>query len=467
MGNKKKGNRFFRKIWVASYHMLKFLTREMWHIEKGEVKGIKRFYVNTLKSLYMAIQGFVENDLSSRASALTYSTVLAIVPLLAVLVSVAKGFGVSDTLQTFLIDYFPSHTEELLRAFDFVDNYLQQVKGGLFLGIGLIFLLYTVFSLLSTIENAFNSVWETTQGRSIKSKLTTYFAMLFLLPIFITVSSGITLTLSTIQNSFMKDYMLIGRMTSFLLHLAPFVLVVFSFVVIFMVLPNVKVHFGPALISGFLAGVAYQVFQMLYISGMLWISKYNAIYGSFAAFPLLLLWMQLTWLITLFCAKLCYSIQNVNKFMYEREVKSVSRRYTDFVTILIMSLIVQRFVNPLNQEPYTVDDLSQECRIPVKLTTVILRRLLELRLIVEVKIEGDSRTGNFYPAVDPETLTVGSLLQRLDCMGSENFKVDMEKYQYEWNLTLASRDSFMGGEVDTLLKNLPLGFKRKPIMGQA
>ena len=104
----------------------------------------------------------------------------------------------------------------------------------------------------------------------------------------------------------------------------------------------------------------------------------------------------------------------MNKFTYEKEVTKVSRRYTDFLTVLIMAHIVQRFVDPKSQEPYTVEQLADQCRIPVKLTTMIVRQLLALNLIVEVKYTKQSRTGNYYPAVDPETLTVGSLIARLD-----------------------------------------------------
>ncbi|MCI6154018.1 MAG: YihY/virulence factor BrkB family protein [Bacteroidales bacterium] len=457
MAKKSKFQRFIRKCRILMIQFVEFVSMDMWHIDKDEVFGLRRIGINALKSLYMAVKGFIQGDLQSRASALTYSTVLAIVPMLAVLVGIAKGFGVQDTLSRFLLDYFPTHTDEITKSLHFVENYLSRVKGGLFLGIGLIFLLYTVFNLLSTIENVFNRIWETTKGRTFKDKVTSYFTMIFLLPVMITVSSGITLTMTTIQNSFMKDFVILGSMTTFLLKLVPFVLIVFTFVAIFMALPNVKVRFVPALLSGLLAGASFHLFQMLYINGMLWISTYNAIYGGFAAFPLLLLWMQLTWIITLFCAKLCYAIQNVNKFTYEKEVTRVSRRYSDFLTVLIMAHIVQRFVDPKHLAPYTVEQLADQCRIPVKLTTMIIRQLLALRLIVEVKNTKQSKTGNYYPAVDPETLSVGSLIARLDSFGSENFKVDKNKYMKEWDLTIASREALVDGSTAVLLKNLPLG----------
>lgn len=443
------------RYWVQRF--IRFVTNDMWYITEGEVFGLRRMGINALKSFYMAIKGFIADDLTGKASALTYSTVLSIVPLLAVLLGIAKGFGVQDIVYQALLDYFPSNREQLTHTFTFVDNYLGQVRSGVFLGFGLILLFYTVFNLLSTIERAFNDIWETPKSRSLKTKITSYFAMLFLLPIIITLSSGLTLAMSTIKNTFIKDYLLLAPMAEMLLRLAPFVLIVLTFVAMFMGMPNVKVRFLPALLAGLLAGVAFQTFQVMYINGMVWISKYNAIYGSFAAFPLLLLWMQLTWIIVLFCTKLCYAIQNVDKFSFEKERTTVSRRYSDFLTLLVAGHIVQRFIDPLQQRPHTAESISNLCRIPIRLTSVIIRQLLDLGIIVEVTYSDDPKMGYYYPAIDPEKLSVGMLIKGLDGVGSENFKVDRSRFAEEWHLTMAMRSGFETPSAEVLLKNLPLG----------
>lgn len=453
----KKKNRFFRKCTYLFNRIFFFITKDMWHIREHEVSGIHRLYINALKSIYMAIKGFVAENLTQKASALTYSTVLSIVPLLAVLLGIAKGFGIQDIFYKALLDYFPSHQEQLTRSFGFVDNYLDQVRSGIFLGFGLLLLLYTVFNLLSTIESAFNDIWETPKGRPLKAKITSYFTMLFLLPVIITVSSGLTLTMSTIKNSFIKDYIIIGPISELVLHLIPFVLIVFTFVGMFMAMPNVKVRFLPALLSGILAGIAFQTFQVMYINGMMWISKYNSIYGSFAAFPLLLLWIQLTWIIILFCAKLCYAIQNVDKFYYEKETTLVSRRYSDFLTILVAGHIIQRFVDISTQTPHTAESIANTCKIPIRLTMIIIRELIELGIIIEVNYPEDLKTGYYYPALDPDKISIGYIVQLLDAKGSENFKVDRQRYSTEWQLTLATRSGLKETSADTLLKDLPLG----------
>lgn len=457
VAGKKKKSRLLRKGEYLFYKSFFFITKDMWHIREHEVTGIHRMYIKALKSIYMAIKGFVAENLTQKASALTYSTVLSIVPLLAVLLGIAKGFGIQDIFFEALVDYFPSHQDQLGRSFAFVDNYLGQVRSGIFLGFGLVLLFYTVFNLLSTIENAFNEIWEKPQSRPLKAKILSYFAMLFLLPVIMTVSSGLTLAMSTIKNSFVKDYVILGPIAELILQVVPFVLIVFTFVGMFMAMPNVKVRFFPALLSGLLAGIAYQTFQMMYINGMMWISKYNAIYGSFAAFPLLLLWMQLTWIIILFCAKLCYAIQNVDKFYYEKETTLVSRRYSDFFTILVAGHIVRRFVEEDNLPPHTADSIADTCKIPIRLTMIIIRELIELGIIVEVNYPEDAKTGYYYPAIDPEKLSVGLLIQILDAKGSENFKVDRKRFAPEWELLLETRSGLKDPPASTLLKHLPLG----------
>lgn len=187
--------------------------------------------------------------------------------------------------------------------------------------------------------------------------------------------------------------------------------------------------------AGILSGIAFQFFQFIYISGQIWVSKYNAIYGSFAALPLLLLWLQLSWLICLFGAEISYASQNVKKFSFERDSKNISRRYKDFLTLLIASLIVKRFVK--GEKPYTADELSDAYRIPIRITTQILYQLTELHIIIEVNYGDDERVVHYQPAIDVNKITVSYLLTRMDEYGSENFKIDTSKlFSKEWKALL-------------------------------
>ena len=225
----------------------------------------------------------------------------------------------------------------------------------------------------------------------------------------------------------------------------------------FMALPNTRVKFLPALISGVIAGSAFQILQALYVSGILWISKYNAIYGGFAAIPLLLLWLQVVWTITLFSAKLCFSIQNVVNFTYAKDATNVSHRYQDFLTLLVMAHIVQRFLDHTEPEPHDIPSLSEACHLPISQTSEIITRLLEERLIIEVIYSDRDKKQCYSLAVDPEILTVGYLLDRMDRSGHRSLMLTQQKFSAEWDIIVASRRAFAEPPLTILLSDLPLG----------
>ena len=405
---------------------IRFVTYDIWRITENEVSGLKEIYINIIKTVILAVRGFQSENLQTKASALTYSTLLSIVPLLAVLLGIAKGFGFQGTVRQELFDYFPGHEMELNKAFEFVESYLAQAQGGVIIGVGLILLFYTVINLISSVEDTFNDIWQIQKSRPWYRKISDYLALFLVLPVLMTASSGLSIFMSTLQNSFLGQYLFFTPLVELFLHIAPYIITTLAFTGLYVSLPNTKVRFVNGLVAGFIAGCAFQLFQFIYISGQIWVSKYNAIYGSFAALPLLLLWLQLSWLICLFGAELSYASQNVKKFSFERDSKSISRRYKDFLTLLIASLIVKRFVK--GEKPYTADELSDAYRIPIRITTQILYLLTELNITIEVNYGNDDRVAYYQPAIDVNKITVSYLLTRMDEYGSENFKIDTSSF---------------------------------------
>lgn len=430
-----------------------FITYDIWRITENEVSGLKEIYINAIKTIILAIRGFQSENLQTRASALTYNTMLAIVPLLAVLLGIAKGFGFQNTVREELLDYFPGHQLELDKAFEFVDSYLAQAQGGVIIGIGLILLLYTVISLISSIEDTFNDIWQINKSRPWFRKISDYLALFVILPVLMTSSSGIAIFVSTLQNSFLQHYVFLTPIVELCLHITPYVFTSLAFAGLYIALPNTKVKVVNGLIAGIIAGCAFQFFQLVYISGQIWVSKYNAIYGSFAALPLLLLWLQLSWLICLFGAELSYASQNVKKFSFERDSKNISRRYKDFLTLLIASLIIKRFAN--GEKPYTADELSDSYRIPIRVTTQILYMLTELKIITEVMVGNDDRVIHYQPAMDINQISVSLLFEKIDRFGSENFKIDTKGvFNKEWKMLLKTREEMVRSNENILLKDL-------------
>lgn len=432
---------------------IRFVTYDIWRITENEVSGLKEIYINIIKTMILAVRGFQNENLQTKASALTFSSLLAIVPLLAVLLGVAKGFGFQGAVRQELFDYFPGHELELSKAFEFVESYLAQAQGGVIIGVGLILLFYTVINLISSVEDTFNDIWQIQKARPWYRKISDYLALFLVLPILMTASGGISIFISTLQTSFLNQFTFFTPIVQLILNIAPYVITTFAFTGLYISLPNTKVRFINGVIAGFLAGCAFQFFQFIYISGQIWVSKYNAIYGSFAALPLLLLWLQLSWLICLFGAEISYASQNVKKFSFERDSKNISRRYKDFLTLLLASLIVKRFVK--GDKPYTADELSDAYRIPIRITTQILYQLTALKIIIEVNYGEDERVVHYQPAIDVNQITVSYLLAKMDEYGSENFKIDTSSlFSKEWKALLKTREDVIKANSHILLKDL-------------
>ncbi|MDH8700680.1 membrane protein [Dysgonomonadaceae bacterium PH5-43] len=429
---------------------IKFITEDIWRASSRDLSNKKRKSYTVLKVIALAVRRYQEDDLQKSASALTYSTFLSLIPLLAVLLSIAKGFGFENIVESQLFQYFPGQKEMFSNVLDFVNSYMAHTKDGLFLGIGVVMLLYTVFNLISTIENTFNMIWQVPEGRTYARRITDYFSAFLLIPIFLVCSSGISIFFATTFTTLNK-YDVLAPISEVLITVVPIVITIIVFASLYMFMPNTKVQFKHALYAGIFAALGFQVFQYLYINGQIWVSKYNAIYGSFALIPLLLLWVQLSWVICLIGAEIAYAGQNVQNFEFERDSKNISRRYLDFLTLTITSLITKRFEK--GEKPYTAIEISNHYQIPIRLTNQVIFLLVDLGIINEVKEQDESP--NYQPAIDINQITVSYLFEKIDRYGSENFKVDNKKqFLPEWETILNSRLDTFEKNKDLLVKDL-------------
>ena len=249
----------------------------------------------------------------TQASALTYSTLLAIVPMLAVVFAIARGFGYNKYIEIWFREVLSSQPQVADVIVSFVNSYLVHTKSGIFLGVGLIFMLYTVLMLVNNVEETFNQIWQVNNSRPILRSFANYLAMFFLFPIIIVVSTGLSVFMETMADS-MDNLAVLGPFIHKLLQYSPYMLMSLFFIVLYVYMPNTEVRLSCAIIPGILAGIAMQVLQVVYIHSQIWVTGYNAIYGSFAALPLFMLWIQISWTICLFGAQLTYTNQNQNRF---------------------------------------------------------------------------------------------------------------------------------------------------------
>jgi membrane protein len=254
----------------------------------------------------------------TQASALTYSTLLAIVPMLAVVFAIARGFGYNKYIEMWFRELLASQPQVADVIVTFVNSYLIHTKSGIFLGVGLIFMLYTVLMLVNNVEETFNQIWQVNNSRPIIRSFANYLAMFFLFPIIIVISTGLSLFMETVADK-MDDIVILEPIINKLISFSPSMLMSLLFIFLYVYMPNTKVRFSCAIIPGILAGIAMNLLQIAYIHSQVWVTGYNAIYGSFAALPLFMLWVQISWAICLFGAQLTYTNQNLNRIGFNLE----------------------------------------------------------------------------------------------------------------------------------------------------
>lgn len=405
-------------LWSRINRNLRYIISGVWNDTRDH------WSVKMVKIINLSVQSFLDRDLQLRAASLTYSTVLAIVPALAMLFAIARGFGFQNLMQSELLRYFPSQRQALENALVYVDNYLSQASQGIFIGIGLIFLLWTLVSLMSNVENTFNHVWGITTRRSLQRKFTDYSALFLLLPVLIVCSAGISIFMSdAVQRVFEgKD---LSPMVHSLLSFMPTFISWIIFTAAYYMVPNTRVKLTGALCAGILCGTLFQVVQMLFMSGQIYVSKYNAIYGSFAFLPLMLVWMQISWLITLAGVVLTYAWQNFDSFVYRGKAQEVSPAYSRHLTLAVLALAAKRFKQ---RDGYlSRHELIYDYDIPGPLADSMLEQLQRAGLICAITGDKHDDDKAFQPACDPDDITIVMATNALADQGHSHFIVKADE----------------------------------------
>lgn len=421
--------------------LIEFLTTDIWRITRGDVSPLRYLMVEVVKKVLLAVRFFTAKRVMTKASALTYSTLLAIVPILAVVFAIARGFGYNKYIEVWFRDALSSQPQAAEIIIGFVNSYLVHTQSGIFLGIGLLFMLYTVLMLVSNIEDTFNEIWQVKKSRSVLRTFTDYLAMFFIFPILIVVSSGLSIFIATVAGR-MPDFLMLDKAVRVLIDLVPYVLMAGLFIALYVFMPNTRVKLKSVVVPGILAGIAMQGLQFVYIHSQIFLSSYNAIYGSFAALPLFMLWLQISWTICLFGAELCYTNQNLDFYDYDAHSGEISHRYRLMLCALLMSRICRRFA--AGKKPYSVMELRQETTIPIRFVTDLLFELIDAGLLTEVTSDEKSEESRFMPAEDIHNLTLGTMIDRLEARGTWKIDLDVsELFTSEWGKAIEVRSSYL------------------------
>ncbi len=378
------------------------------------------FWIRQRRIIYLLYKGIKRENIYIKASALTFFTILSLIPMLALAFGIAKGFGLHDELRAQIIMQFHNQEQVMNWILDFANNTLEQTSGGWLAGIGVAFLVSTVSQLLRYIENTFNSIWKVYETRVWYRQVTDYLAVIILVPVLFIVSSSATVLATTRLNDILsRSDMLEGLkpVVSFLVKLIPFILLCTLSTAAFLAMPNTRVKFRSAIVAGLIAGIALQVLQILYVESQMGLTRLGTIYGTFAAIPLLMVWVQMSWVVLLMGAQLSYYLQNITRYEFEFDVQTVSPRQKKRLSLLVMHSLIVDFVK--GAKPRAPEEISLELSLPVRTVHECLDQLHEASMITEVWNEEQEKYV-YQPATDINRMTISFVLEKLESPGSQH-----------------------------------------------
>lgn len=401
---------------VNTTKLKEFFTNDIWEVKLEKFPGWQRGAIKLLRIVLMSVKDFKEKNLELRATSLTLYSLLSIVPVIAMIFGIAQGFGLEQYLDEQLNKAFKSQPAILENLLTYVHNILGSAKGGIIAGFGFLLLLWSVLQVLSSIEDSFNSIWHVKTARTWARKFTDYLSIMMLAPIFIVLSGVLNVLIATKLQLVAAQLNILGEFISqsivFCIQLLPYLTTSVLFFLLYMVLPNTRVKPKAAWYAGIVAGVIFQVFQWGYIEFQFGVSRYNAIYGSFASIPLFITWLQISWMIVLIGAEISYSVQNVTNFeSFQRNIR-INQRMRQLYSIYILRYIAQKF-NKAQAAP-DLAELSKSLDLPTGMIKQLINEMQECNLIAS---NLKNNVVYYVPAVDLRFLTLNHIITKLQMSG--------------------------------------------------
>ncbi len=394
------------------------LKKEIWRTDLAELSRLKASWIRFLRIVILISQGFTKQQIQQGASALTYYSLLALVPVLALLIGMARGFGLEKGLKEWIIDQFREQKMIIDKIFEFTNTSLETAHKGVIAGIGIFLFLWAGIKIFMYIDANLNTIWEVKRKRSFARRFTDYIAMILLGPLIVLVASGITVYISATVAALTTGGVLaeVKPLLITILNLIPFVLTCLLFTFLYIFMPNTRVRFFPALWAGIIAGSIYQLVQWIYLYFQIGVTNYNAIYGTFAALPLLLIWVHLSWVIILLGAKISFAFQNVDAFDFLSEDVPLSNRFRTILSLRVASFCIRSFLD--EKPPPSSILISNKLSIPLPLAGHLLSELVESGVLSEIKGVKDEDLG-FQPARNLDKLTIKAVIDMINTRGEE------------------------------------------------
>ena len=402
-----------------------FLRVGIWRMRLRDLGGLRSFTIRQVRVVLLAFRGFDEDRCQLRASALTFYTLFSIVPIVGVAFAAAKGYRFEEQFEARLRATFPQPEQAVVieKIIGFSKTLVEQVneaKGGVIAGIGVLVLLWSVVNVLGNIERSFNEICGAKRGRSLARRFSDYVAVMVIAPIVLIASGSATVVAKGFVEDLIVRFSMLQAFRPVIeigLRTIPFVLLITFFTFIYVFVPNVKVRLSSALLAGVVTGALYQLVQWTYISSQMVVSKYNAVYGSFSVLPLFLLWVQISWLIVLLGAEIAFAHQNVETYEFERDCLTANPAIRKRAALGIVHLCVKNFMG--DGKALTAAQISEETLIPIRLVRDLTAALVETNVLSETRTaENDDPA--YQPARDLDQITIQFVFKRMDAHGTDH-----------------------------------------------
>ncbi len=379
----------------------------LWETELSTLPVGKRIGIYILRVATIVVRDFGRDHCLLRASALTYATMLAIVPLLAFAFAILKGLGVQNKLEPIIIENLAVGSEAVVtQIFQYINNTNVARLGT----VGLVLLLLTVLALLSNIEKSFNHVWQVGETRSIVRRFSDYFSVLAFGPLLLVAAISMTATLETmtiVQE--LRGTEVVGDLITLSFKTLPYVAmwVAFTFLMLFM--PNTRVRLQAAVIGGIFGGTCWQLSQLGYVGFQVGVARYNAIYGTMAALPIFMVWMYISWVIVLLAVEVTYAAQNLKHIGREIRGKRAWLHQQDFGALAVLLTTVRIFCR--GEEAINRHQIADRLDLAESQVREFIDQLIESRLLVRVEIDDDEF--GYQPGRSPDQMRVADVLKEL------------------------------------------------------
>ncbi len=386
----------------------KFLIYDLWRIDLHELTRWRVFWLRQAQILWLVVRDFKADNCMLRASALTYATLLSIVPLLALMFSLLKGLGAQNVLEPFLVENLAIGSQEVVGT---IFRYIENTHFGRLGAIGLIVLVLTVLALLSNIEKSFNHIWRVQETRTLMRRFADYFSVVLLSPLLILAAVSISTSLQS-QTLVLKllETAYVGEALLLLFKLIPFVVMWAAFIFLYLFMPNTRVRIQAALVGGVVGGTLWQLLQWGYVYFQVGVGKYNAIYGTMAALPIFIVWLYLSWMIVLFGVELTYAIQNIGTVRQDLGAERINFACRQRLALTVLVLTGEAFYR--GEAAWSRERIGGELKLPPRVVGELLDGLVRLGLLA-VLCDGMEEQVQYQPGRALDALTLRGLLLEL------------------------------------------------------